>query len=381
MPAGARRATGALQIEVAPPGPYRLGSGRWPDAVARTRDGVYERFLHVDGRPVLIRAWELRRERRVAIAALPAPAEWLRAPGREGGDGRPGRASPHRSGGRSRSGRRGRADMSLQAGDRTAAKRHGAGPADEGEIEPAHREDLEIAIARARSALAVDDDLSPFHAEFKRDPLLGPLIRDRPWLRVRRAAQPWEALAWTITEQLIEAYRAASIQRRIVASWGRAIELPGVAARPLADVPGPAAIAARAPAELAALDLAPKRALTLLEAAREVAAGRCRPERPADDRRLLAISGIGAWTIQSLALRGRGDLDALPAGDLAYLKLVGHLARLGRRATIAEVEEYFAPYAPWRALAGRHALAGHRRELAAAPPLRYHPPAPEYEAA
>ena len=38
---------------------------------------MYERFLHVDGSPVLIRAWELRRDRRVAIAAMPAPPSWL----------------------------------------------------------------------------------------------------------------------------------------------------------------------------------------------------------------------------------------------------------------------------------------------------------------
>ena len=41
------------------------------------------------------------------------------------------------------------------------------------------------------------------------------------------------------------------------------------------------------------------------------------------------------------------------------MKLVGHLARLGRRATVPEVEEFFAPYAPFRGLAGAFALTGH----------------------
>ena len=49
---------------------------------------------------------------------------------------------------------------------------------------------------------------------------------------------------------------------------------------------------------------------------------------------------------------GRGDPDSLPAGDLIYLKLVGRLARLGRRATVEEVEEFYAPYEPFRGLAG-----------------------------
>jgi DNA-3-methyladenine glycosylase II/AraC family transcriptional regulator of adaptative response / DNA-3-methyladenine glycosylase II len=76
-------------------------------------------------------------------------------------------------------------------------------------------------------------------------------------------------------------------------------------------------------------------------------------------RRLRAIRGIGTWTVQMLALSGQGRLDQLPAGDLAYLKLVGRLRSGGdpwARATEAEVEEFFAPYAPWAGLAGAYAL-------------------------
>ena len=37
----------------------------------------------------------------------------------------------------------------------------------------------------------------------------------------------------------------------------------------------------------------------------------------------------------------------LPALDLAYVKLVGRLAGLGRRATEEEVRDFFAPYEPY----------------------------------
>ncbi len=73
--------------------------------------------------------------------------------------------------------------------------------------------------------------------------------------------------------------------------------------------------------------------------------------------------------MQCLALNGRGDLDSLPAGDVAYLKLVGHLAGLGRRATVAEVEDFYARYAPFRGLAARFTLVGCSRMAAAQPPL------------
>ena len=74
-----------------------------------------------------------------------------------------------------------------------------------------------------RFALAVDDDLRPFYERFRFDPLLGRAVRARPLLRVRRRPEPFEALAWAICEQLIEAERAAAIQRRIVAALGPAL--------------------------------------------------------------------------------------------------------------------------------------------------------------
>jgi DNA-3-methyladenine glycosylase II len=100
------------------------------------------------------------------------------------------------------------------------------------------------------------------------------------------------------------------------------------------------------------MDLSPARAIALRAVAREIAGGRVSPGEPAGDARLLAVPEIGPWTVQCLGLFGRGDADSLPAGDLIYLKLVGRLAGLGRRATVEEVEEFYAPYEPFRGLAG-----------------------------
>jgi 3-methyladenine DNA glycosylase/8-oxoguanine DNA glycosylase len=155
-------------------------------------------------------------------------------------------------------------------------------------------------------------------------------------------------LAWAVVKQLIETGRAARIQRRMVGRWGLQL---GAERGALRDVPTPALIAGRAPVELEALGLALKRAIALRSVAGDIAAGRCDPARPDGDKRLLAVREIGPWTVQCLGLFGRGDPDSLPAGDLIYLKLVGRLTRLGRRATVEEVEEFYAPYAPFRGLA------------------------------
>ena len=306
-----------VEIEVRPPWPYRLprrGSG---DGTTRVAEGVATRLLCVDGRPVLVHAWQ-----------------------RRGGEVRFRAAGP-------------------------------TGPVAGGGAEPAGPGHLEMAIERMRFALGVDEDHSEFFSLFRRDPVLGPALRRRPWLRTRRRPWPWEALASAIAGQLIEATRARQIERRMVRQWGPRVAAP----RPLRggwlrDAPGASVIARRAPAELAGMDLAGGRAIAMIRCAREVAAGRADLFDPRADRRLLAIREIGPWTVQCLGLHGRGDPDSLPAGDLAYVKLVGRLAGLRRRASVPEVEEYFRPYAPFRGLAGAFAVAHYHLGVQAGPPLR-----------
>ena len=229
-------------------------------------------------------------------------------------------------------------------------------------------EDRERAIERMRFALGVDDDYREVYETFRSDRLFGSAIRQKPWHRPRRRPWAWEALAWSITKQLIESGRAAAIQRRMVFRWGVTHEdADGLTLR---DVPSSELIAGRAPAELAARDLSAARALAMIRVAREVADGRVDPADTADDHRLLRIREIGPWTIQCLGLYGRGEPDSLPAGDLGYIKLVGRLAGLGRRATIEEVEEFFRPYEPFRGLAGDFMLFAHHKAIAQGPPLR-----------
>ena len=214
----------------------------------------------------------------------------------------------------------------------------------------------EEAIARMRFALGVDDDLRPFYERFRFDPLIGPLVRANPHTRVLRRPDPFEALAWAITEQLIEFERAAAIQRRIVFKLGRQCERTG-----LRDLPAAAKLGATAPALLQSFDLSAGRAAAMRRAAREVATGRADlagPDHERAWRRLRAIPGIGSWTVEMLALYGQGRYDQLPAGDLGYLRIVGRLSSGNPRAmaTEDEVRAFFAPYGEWAGLAGVHLL-------------------------
>jgi len=212
------------------------------------------------------------------------------------------------------------------------------------------------ALARMRFALGVDEDLSAFHRRFSGDPVIGPVVRAAPWLRTQRRAEPFEALAWAVCEQLIEYGRAAAIQRRIVWRLGRVCERTG-----LRDLPAAATLAAQAPALLQSYDLAAGRAVALIRCAREVAAGRV--DLHASDhergwRRLRAIPGVGSWTIACLAAHGQGRHDVVLAGDLHLRKLVGRLTTGDpyARAEEEEVAAFFAPYGEWRGLAATYAL-------------------------
>jgi 3-methyladenine DNA glycosylase/8-oxoguanine DNA glycosylase len=219
-------------------------------------------------------------------------------------------------------------------------------------------------VERMRFALGVDEDLREFLRRFARDPLIGRSLRRRPWLRVSRRPEPFEALAWAICEQLIEYEQALAIQRRMVWALGRSgSDWDGVQGR-LRDLPAVSVLADTAPALLESFDLAGARALALVRAAREVARGRVdlySSEHEYAWRRLRAIPGIGAWTVEMLALYGQGRHDQLPAGDLTLLKLVGRLRSGGdprARAEDQQVREFFAPYGEWAGLAAAHMLAG-----------------------
>jgi 3-methyladenine DNA glycosylase/8-oxoguanine DNA glycosylase len=310
---------GPLEVEIRPPSPYRMPRGS-ADRTLRVRGGVATRLLHVDGSPVLVWAWQPARDR-VRLRAEAVEPERVSRP--------------------------------------QIAMRPCPGPAG--------REQLEEAIQRMRCALWVDVDLSDFYRRFRRDRLVEPLIRRMPGFRPQGRPWPWEALAAAVVGQLIEAKRAALIERRIAGRWGPCL---GEGRRALRDVPGPSAIAGRAPAELESMDLVGKRAAALRRLACEVAAGRCRIEHAGDDRRLLELPQVGPWTVQCLGLFGRNELDSLPAGDLGYIKLVGRLNGGGRRATIPEVEEFYAPYEPYRGLVGALTLSGLHRIVAQGPPMR-----------
>lgn len=229
------------------------------------------------------------------------------------------------------------------------------------------------ALDRWRRTLLVDADHRPFLEAARHDPLLGPLVRARPWLHPSVRYRPHEALLWAITEQLIEYVEAARIQRQLTAMIGATCPRTG-----LRDAPTPQAILGLAPARIESLGLSARRTLLMREVCRLLVRGLdldAADPLPARQR-LRAIPGLGAWTLSCLALRGQGDPDATPSGDLGLLKVVGRLMAEGRveapadidptardrrerlpLATEQQVHDLIGRYAPWRGYAAEHLFA------------------------
>jgi DNA-3-methyladenine glycosylase II/AraC family transcriptional regulator of adaptative response / DNA-3-methyladenine glycosylase II len=122
-------------------------------------------------------------------------------------------------------------------------------------------------------------------------------------------------------------------------------------------------LAATAPALLESFDLSGSRSRLLVRVARLIARGRIDLHDPEHERgwmRLLAIPGVGSWTVEMLALKGQGRHDQLPAGDVGLLKYVGRRLSGGdprARASDGQVREFFAPYGAWAGLAATHAVS------------------------
>jgi AraC family transcriptional regulator of adaptative response / DNA-3-methyladenine glycosylase II len=206
------------------------------------------------------------------------------------------------------------------------------------------------AVARCRRLLDLDADTPRIDAELGRDPLLAPLVRRRPGLRVPRATDGFELAVRAVVGQQVTLAAARSTAGRLVALYGRPLEQPAGTITHL--FPTPAAIA-----EVDSLELRmPRvRANALRALARAVLDGELdlRPgaDSEAATRALVEMPGIGPWTASYVCMRALGDSDAFPPGDAAVRRALERLGEDGRPAAAQRLAERWRP---WRSYALMH---------------------------
>jgi len=66
------------------------------------------------------------------------------------------------------------------------------------------------------------------------------------------------------------------------------------------------------------------------------------------EKQLVALKGIGPWTVNYIAMRGLSDPNAFPASDLGIIKA---LTKEDKKPTTKQIIERASAWQPWRAYA------------------------------
>ncbi len=190
-----------------------------------------------------------------------------------------------------------------------------------------------------------------------RDPMLAPLVEAAPGLRVPGAWSGFELVVRTIVGQQVSVKGASTIMGRIVQRAGRRIDghpHEGTAWR----FPTPSELAA---ADLEKIGMPGKRIETVQRFAHAVATGALPIDTPGADpehvkRELLAMPGIGPWTVGYVAMRALRDPDAWPDADLVLMQAIAR--REPSLIKPAQQRAYTERWRPWRAYAAMHLWNG-----------------------
>lgn len=200
-------------------------------------------------------------------------------------------------------------------------------------------------VTTTRAWLDLDTDTEAIARAFDADPLLGPLVRERPGLRAVGYPEPFEAAIMTVLGQQVSVAAGGTFGGRLAAAYGT----PSPSG--LTVFPTPEAIAAAPPEELrAAVGVTRSRAATVQNVARAVVGGLsldplAEPVRLR--RELLAIPGIGPWSADYLSVRVLRDADAFTPGDLVARRAMGN-------PSIRDAERRSEAWRPYRAYALFH---------------------------
>ncbi|NIL39895.1 DNA-3-methyladenine glycosylase 2 family protein [Salinispora arenicola] len=209
--------------------------------------------------------------------------------------------------------------------------------------------DLAPAVARCRRLLDLDADPTAVDAVLATDPALAAVVTAEPGVRVPRAVDGFEVAVRAVIGQQVSVASARTTLTRLLN------ELPTLADRSDGVTGGlhafPSAEEVRNAPD-SAFRMPAARRETLRRLAGAVAAGELDLE-PGGDRketrqRLLALSGIGAWTADYITLRALGDPDVFLPTDVAVRR---GAAALGLPSAPDTLHTYADRWRPWRSYA------------------------------
>ncbi|MGH8823430.1 MAG: AlkA N-terminal domain-containing protein [Jiangellaceae bacterium] len=213
-----------------------------------------------------------------------------------------------------------------------------------------HWRDLLHVVNGARRIASLDSGLDEPVRQLGRDPVVGPLIRDRPGVRVPGTWDAFETGVRSIVGQQWPWTAASTVMAELVERHGTPVG--GLRQLGLSHTfPRPGLLAG---ADLSGLGLPEYTATAISAFARGVGDGTIRLDRSGGLDRLVtsvsALDGVGSWTAHYLALR-LGEPDACPLSGRDLRRYLPGRSGPVHRADVID------RWRPWRALAMTHLWA------------------------
>jgi 3-methyladenine DNA glycosylase/8-oxoguanine DNA glycosylase len=183
------------------------------------------------------------------------------------------------------------------------------------------------------------------------EPVMAALARKHAGLRPWSAGSLFEGAVSSIVGQSISVAAAATTERRLCERFNDALHLDG---RHFWPPPRPEQLASSSAALVRESGVTTKRAEALVAVGTLFATESAREVFDADPvaavERLMSISGIGPWTVQSALLWGIAAPDAHPTRDVALLRAARvHYPDVADLRDLDRVAERWKPYRAWAA--------------------------------
>ncbi len=201
--------------------------------------------------------------------------------------------------------------------------------------------------------LGLEEDAVAF-ARLARKLGLTRLVAGREHLRISRTHSIYDGLLWSIIGQQINFPFACLLKRRL-------FELTGTRTQSgLIAPPRPADVARLDARELIPLQFSRQKADYVISVSRLIADGKLDLEAlrtgsaTRAERTLLAVRGLGPWSVNYIMMRAFGFADCVPYGDTGVTSGLQSLLKLEKRPDLDATRRLMTVFSPHRSLATAH---------------------------
>ncbi len=184
------------------------------------------------------------------------------------------------------------------------------------------------------------------------DPDVARLVGARQGLRIPLSADIFEGIAWAIIGQQINLPFAYKLRREFAQHYGQPLG-NGMFAHPT-----PEQVAQLDYEDLTPYQFSRRKAEYLIDIARLIVSGELALDPLAAatsiEKRLLAVRGIGVWSVNYIMMRAFGFVDCVPLGDTGLTSALQRFYRCEQRPDATETTRLMQKFAPYRSLATYH---------------------------